>query len=150
MGSDVWRVGLIWSLAALRCSFGALAPMRPLALVAFAVTGCATYQPIPWDGDFEAYDRKRVEVTGKPVFNVIYPSSMSICPLTYPRTESSGDCIEVVTDEMTVNRLRKSKAQCVVVSGRFEYASPDTIKLGYFLSDYGLIMASRTLQCRGR
>ena len=112
------------------------------------LAGCASYVPVSWDSDFLVRDGSPLQISGKPLFSDLGESLLYLCPLAHTG-DPTGNCLDIVAPTTLVARLRKSSAQCIVVSGKFSAFGPDRIGIGYYRSDLGYIEAARAVPCHG-
>lgn len=124
--------------------------MKPvLLLLLILLTGCASYGPVSWAADFGALDGSTIQISGRPIFSELGESLLWLCPAAHS-DDPSGKCLDIIAPTALVNKLRRSSAQCIVVSGEFSAFGPERIGMGNHRSDLGYIEAAHAAPCHGR
>lgn len=120
-------------------------PMLTLMLMA----GCASYLPATIGPDLRSRDGARLQISGTPMFSDLGESLMYLCPLGHA-AGGAGDCLDIIAPAALVSQVRRSAAQCVVVSGTFEAFEPDRVGIGYFRSEIGHVEVAHAISCNQR
>ena len=123
--------------------------MKLILLLLLSQADCASCTPVQWGSDLRPHDGHKIQISGKLIFGLVYPSNLYLCPPSHTG-DPTGECLDVVASNTLVVKLRTTTPKCVSVAGKFTAFGPDTIGLGYFRSNIGFIQATKIARCHGR